>query len=120
MRLIDANVILRFLLNDNKEMAKESKEIIKQGAYTRNEIIAEVVYVLESVYNMERDAISNDLKAILKVVKIEDKDALEETIKIYKDTSLDFVDCVIIGRNHILGEEVFSFDKKLNNKLAIK
>ena len=117
MKLIDANVILRFLLRDNVEMAEISKEVIKNGAYTRTEIIAEVVYVLESVYDMSRNDISEFLVAALKVIKIEDKDAFIKAVDIYKDTKLDFVDCIIIGRNHVLREEVFSFDKKLNNML---
>ena len=40
-----------------------------------------------------------------------------ETLKLYRDTTLDFVDCVLIGRNRIMREDVLSFDKKLNNKL---
>lgn len=33
MQLIDTNVILRFVLNDNAEMAKRAAEVIESGAY---------------------------------------------------------------------------------------
>ena len=46
MQLIDANVILRYLLNDDREMSQKAKSVISEGAYTKPEIIAEVVYVL--------------------------------------------------------------------------
>ena len=117
MKLIDANVMLRFLLNDNKEQAEIALLTIKEGACTRAEVMAEVVYVLKNVYGMSRDKIYDCLSTIIKVVKIEDKDAFQEALEVYKDTTLDFVDCILIGRNHILGEDIFSFDKKLNNKL---
>ena len=45
MQLIDTNVILRFVLNDNVEMAQRAAEVIASGAYTKPEVIAEVVYV---------------------------------------------------------------------------
>ena len=48
--LIDANVILRYLLNDVEEMSKKAEEVIKYGAWTLPEVIAEVIYVLKSVY----------------------------------------------------------------------
>ena len=117
MKLIDANVILRFLLNDNREQAEVAKLTIKDGVFTRTEVMAEVVYVLTGVYGMSRDKIYDCLSTMIKVVKIEDKDAFQEALEVYKDTTLDFVDCILIGRNHILGEDIFSFDKKLNNKL---
>ena len=50
--LIDANVILRYLLNDVEEMSKKSAEIINAGAFTLPEVIAEVIYVLKSVYKV--------------------------------------------------------------------
>lgn len=47
MLLIDANVILRGILNDHPEMAQKAKEVMQAGAYTKPEVVAEVVYVLQ-------------------------------------------------------------------------
>jgi len=115
--LIDANVILRYLLNDVEEMAKKSEEIIKFGAWTLPEVIAEVIYVLKSVYKIERDEISNAILEISKEIEIEHKKTVIETVKIFSKTNLDFVDCILIAYKNIENAEVFSFDKKLNNKL---
>ena len=115
--LIDANVILRYLLNDVEEMAKKSEEIIKFGAWTLPEVIAEVIYVLKSVYKIERDEISNAILEILKEIEIEHKKTVIEAVKIFSKTNLDFVDCILIAYKNIENAEVFSFDKKLNNKL---
>ena len=44
--IIDANVILRYLLDDDKYMADMAEKIIMNGAKTLPEVLAEVVYVL--------------------------------------------------------------------------
>lgn len=51
MKIIDANIILRYLLKDNLELHQKSIDIIEnQQLFLPNEIIAEIVYVLEKVY----------------------------------------------------------------------
>lgn len=47
-KLIDANVILRYLLGDHPEYSEKAKKVIEEGAYTLPEVIAEVVYVLNA------------------------------------------------------------------------
>ena len=117
MKLIDSNVILRYLLRDIEEQYETAVSVIARGTFTTPEVLAEVVYVLKGVYNTERSDIADNLVTVLDHVTIENKDAMLETINIYRSTSLDFVDCILIGRNHILGDEVISFDKKLNKRL---
>ena len=41
--IIDANVILRYILDDNEEMAEKAAHVIQSGARTLPEVIAEVV-----------------------------------------------------------------------------
>ena len=115
--LIDANVILRYLLNDVENMAKKSAEIIKFGAWTLPEVIAEVIYVLKSVYKIERKEIATAILELLKEIDIEHKKTVIETVKIFSETNLDFVDCILVAYKKIENAEVFTFDKKLNNKL---
>ncbi|MEY8518888.1 PIN domain-containing protein [Lachnospiraceae bacterium 29-84] len=58
MEMLDTNMILRYLLNDNKEMADEAEIIIKKGsAQVPIEVVVEVVYVLKGVYSIEREKI---------------------------------------------------------------
>ena len=63
MVMLDTNMILRYLLNDNEDMALEAEDIIKKGqVYVTIEIIAEVVYVLKGVYSVEREKIKECLE----------------------------------------------------------
>ncbi len=116
-KLIDANIILRYLLNDVESMAAESAQVIKNGAFTIPEVLAEVVYVLMKVYNVERQEISKELMIFLNSMEINRRDIMIKALEIFADTNLDFVDCILISYNKIDSVEIFSFDKKLNKKL---
>ncbi|MDO5564443.1 MAG: hypothetical protein Q4F88_04360 [Eubacteriales bacterium] len=51
-RIIDANIILRYILKDDENDFEIAKKEILKGATTSIAIIAEVVYVLKGVYNI--------------------------------------------------------------------
>ena len=56
MVMLDTNMILRYLLNDNEEMALKAENVIKkERVYVTIDIIAEVVYFLKGVYSVERE-----------------------------------------------------------------
>lgn len=64
MILLDADYILRYLLNDHPEMFEIAKETINNhSCMILNEVVAEVVYVLERVYKVKKSdtaqAVSN-------------------------------------------------------------
>lgn len=117
MRLIDANVILRCILDDCPEMTSKAIEVIDNGTYTKPEIIAEVVYVLQKVYSIQRPQIKNMIDNILNVISCTEKECIIMAMDIYSLISLDFVDCLLIAYHKINKENVFSFDKKLNKHL---
>jgi len=76
MQLIDANVILRRILNDSPEMTQKAVEAIDSGAYTKPEVLAEVVYVLQKVYSIQRPQIKDMLANILEVVHCSEKQSV--------------------------------------------
>lgn len=117
IQLIDANVIIRCILNDCPEMTDKATEVIDSGAYTKPEIIAEVVYVLQKVYSIQREALRKMIYDILDVVICDESDCVRYAMDIYAEISLDFVDCLLIAYHKINKENIFSFDKKLNKQL---
>ena len=119
-KLIDANVILRYLLDDDSQMAETAQAAIQEGAFTIPSVIAEVVYALDGVYRTERSKIASVLVRLLDEVSIEDKDVVDYGLTLYGKTKLDFVDCLLIARNRVLGDEVLTFDKKMSRWLTSK
>lgn len=116
-KLIDANVILRYLLGDHPQMSEEARNVIKDGAFTLPEVLAEVVYVLKGVYKVERTEIAATLMEFLDEITIDNQETMCEALALFSETSLDFVDCILIARHRVLGDNVMSFDKKLNKML---
>ena len=110
---VDANIILRFFLADNEEMFKKSKEILRNNVYISNEILAEVIYVLEKFYKVERNVIFDRLYKlmVLKNVFNFDKQFVLKALEIYNEIKLDFVDCLLCAYSEV--DEIKTFDKKL-------
>jgi len=117
MLLIDANVILRYLLNDHDEMSQRARETIEQGVYTTTEVLSEVVYVLSGVYKAQRQEIHDWLVCLLDEIAVPNKEATVYALERYGETSLDFIDCILLGYNHVMEQCVFTFDKALNKLL---
>ena len=116
MIILDANYILRFLLQDNEDMYKVVKEtLINNKCLILNEVLAEVVFVLLKVYKVPKKEISQSLISFLNLVTIysEDKNILLEALKIFENKrSLDFVDCILCAKSEFY--KIKTFDKKLN------
>ena len=117
MRLIDANVILRYLLHDNEQQRVLAEEATKGGSSTTTEVIAEVVHVLSRVYKVSRHDISWAIHCVLLDVKVENLKALRYALGLFNQTNLDFVDCLLVAYHKVMGVDIMSFDKKLNTAL---
>ncbi len=114
MAILDANVILRYLLNDNEDQASEAEKIIRNGkAHVTIEIIAEVIYVLKGVYSIERGQIMESLLEFLSEVHMTEPEILKLSIETYGKNNLDFPDCVLFAYQRVKGYEIKTFDKKL-------
>ena len=114
MLLVDANVILRLLLNDDAEMAEQAKKVISgQKVTLRHEVIAEIVYVLQKIYGLPREEISTVLTQFISLenVETEHMDVLLEAFRVFARKNLDFADCLLYAFNSIKHYSVFSFDK---------
>ena len=114
--MIDANVILRYLLRDNQQLYKKAESLFnevfsgRQRALIIQPVIAEVVYVLQKLYKVSREEIAEVLIEFLKMkgVKVQDKDIMLESLEIFRDKNLDFVDCLLCVYSKEY--EVISFD----------
>ncbi|MCZ7604179.1 MAG: PIN domain-containing protein [Melioribacteraceae bacterium] len=117
MRIIDANIILRYLLKDNLSLHKKAVEIIKgYDLFLPNEIVAEIVYVLEKVYHIPKSEICNVLSLLFERNNFSfvDKDIILISLQYYLEFNLDFADALLISYSKVKKADVLTFDKKLN------
>ncbi|MCD9023599.1 PIN domain-containing protein [Cohnella silvisoli] len=120
MNIVDANLILRYLLQDAIHFLEQARDKIEDhNIFIPNEVIAEVVYVLEKVYKVERVHIFDSLQNLLSYGNIttHDRSILVEALKVYSEIKIDFVDSLLFSYSKIGGHTIFTFDKKLNQLL---
>jgi predicted nucleic-acid-binding protein len=120
MVLFDTNAILRYILQDNLEMAEAVKnELEANDCFITVEVMAEMVYVLSKVYKVERSLIAHTIEQIdsMNNVLIAESQVVLHAAFIYASTNLDFVDCLLVGYAKIKNYSIFTFDKDLRKWL---
>lgn len=115
--LLDANAVLRYLLNDNAEMAATAKSAIEYGAYLLPEVLAEVVYVLCGVYAVPRADVASRLASFIDEVDCENRDVLRNALTMFGTRKIDFVDCILAAYHAVCGDSILTFDKELKKIL---
>lgn len=121
MIVIDANYVLRWFLNDVPEQARIADKLIMTAAPASVVIdrvtIAEITYILRSKRYSHRQ-IYQLFEELYYYASIAEPSAADRSaLELYRDTSLDFEDCVLVAHNHVSGYSVASFDKDLCKRL---
>jgi len=119
MEIVDANIILRYLLGDLPEFQPLVTDILdrKKFILILDEVIAEVVYVLQGVYKLDRFEISNALQLFLAKDNLICRNPKEISLalKFYSEYKIDFVDSILLAYSTDKNYVIHTFDKKLNN-----
>ena len=116
MAVVDANIILRYILNDHEEYSLYAAEILEnQSVILPIEAACEVVYVLQKVYGVERSVIKRHLGNLLDegLITIDKSRVFLAALDCYSETSLDFVDTLLWAYFKVEQQEVYTFDNKL-------
>jgi predicted nucleic-acid-binding protein len=116
MSLVDANVVLRYLLDDHAELSPRAAEILEQQAVTLPiEAACEVVYVLQKVYEVDRNTISQRLTELVRegLVRMDKPGVFLQALAWYRQRALDIVDCLLLGYHLEEQQPIITFDDKL-------
>jgi predicted nucleic-acid-binding protein len=118
---LDANVVLRYLLDDDPALFQRAVKVVdgSEDLFIANEVLAEVVYVLQKVYSVERSVISSRLSALLarKTVYAPHKKTALEALGLFAARNVDIVDTLLVAKHRVEGARVFSFDDQVNKLL---
>lgn len=115
---VDANVLLRFLTGEPKELAGKAASLMaraENGEVTlvvSPLVVAEVVWVLKSFYRHSLEDIAGVLVPLMSAdgVEVEDRETLTQAIELARDKNVDFVDAALALQAARRGEPVCSFD----------
>ncbi|ADI00984.1 MAG TPA: type II toxin-antitoxin system VapC family toxin [Syntrophothermus lipocalidus] len=125
---LDANVMLRYLLRDNEEMFRQACSLVEQAEAgdiclrLASLAVAEMVWVLESFYGLERRMITQVLTDVIMAdgVVAEEKELMLKSLQDYQVTGVDFIDAYLAAKAQALGHSVATFDKKHFKRLQAK
>jgi predicted nucleic-acid-binding protein len=115
---IDTNVLVRHLTGDPPAMARRATRFL--GAAAPGEllladlVLAELVYVLDSVYDLDRPAVAEAARAIVTfpAIAVDDPQLLLRAVEVYENDRLDFAEAYLVAFAERSGVgAVASFDK---------
>jgi predicted nucleic-acid-binding protein len=120
MTVIDANIVLRYLLGDDEELSEKAKQIIDHSVVeVPIEVLCEVVFVLSGVYRVARQDIGIEVRGFFEKTNcvLPHREAVLKGLDLFAAKNLDFVDCILAGYNYIEDAAVHTFDKQLQKLL---
>ena len=120
---VDANVILRYVLDDHPELSNKAASIMdamEDGSVTLAcdpITLSEVVFVLTSFYKIPRESIVDSLMPIVKSpnLRLRDKGRYIHALELFRQTVRQFGDaCCCAAAIEVSKGRLLSFDKKLS------
>jgi len=119
--VIDTNLLVRYLINDDQKKAEAVDNLLDRAAkgevriIVPSVVIAELVWVLESFYQLKADAILELAEAIINTsgLDVMDKSTIISALRLYKGKNIDFIDAWIIEFAKERGvKTIYTFDKR--------
>ena len=119
--VIETNLFLRYLTNDVPAQADAVERLLRQAEQgktflvTNSMVIAEIVWTLESYYELERADIQNKILAILNTpgLGIPDSDLILKSVIWYAEKNVDFIDAYNAAWMEQKGiGKIYTFDQK--------
>jgi len=118
MRAVDTNILVRLVTRDDQRQLAAAEAFIAKGAWVSILVLAEMSWVLGTVYGLEHDdiAIVIDMLLAHEHVSLQDADAVAAALEQYRAVpSLGFADCLVLELARKAGHlPLGTFDKRLS------
>ncbi len=119
--VIDTNLLVRYLTGNDPRKAKAVDNLLSKAEMGELKIlvpsivIAELVWVLESFYQMHSTEIAKLIEAVLNTpgIEVTEKSIIATTLKLYRTKDIDLIDAWIIEFAKDRGiKTIYTFDRK--------
>jgi predicted nucleic-acid-binding protein len=108
---IDTNVLVRYLVRDDQAQYEKARRLIDRELSKGEPVLVsllvllETEWVLRSRYDLAKADLVATFSALLDTsdLVVEDEPSVENAIYSWKDSAVDFADCLIEARNRRLG-----------------
>lgn len=119
--VIDTNLLVRYLTGDDSQKAKTVDNLLSKAEkgelkiFIPSIVIAELVWVLESFYQMYSSEIAELVEAVLYTpgIEVTEKSIIASALKLYRTKNIDLIDAWIIefAKDREI-KTIYTFDKK--------
>ena len=129
MIFIDANIFIRYFVADDLAKSKKVEELFQKivagetKCFTNQMAIAEIVWVLDKFYNMDRHLICDNIEFIVNTpnLKVKEKNIILKAVDTYRNSNIDFIDAC--NYSYILAngaDSIFSYDSHFDKLDSIE
>jgi len=118
MRAVDTNLLVRLIVRDDPAQVEKAEAFIASGAWVSQLVLVEMVWVLESVYGLNRAQISTVVGMLVEHdrLTLEGEDAVRGALAAFeRSRSTGYSDCLIVETARKAGHlPVGTFDKAMS------
>ncbi len=117
MRAVDTSVLVGLIVRDDPQQVARAEAFVAQGAWIALPVLAEAVWVLKSVYGLNRRRIGVVVGMLIEHdrLALQDEDVVRKAHSTFeRERSIEFSDCLIVESARKAGHvPVGTFDRKM-------
>lgn len=122
---LDTNVLIRHLTGDPPRHSRRATAFLERAdeLLVADLIVAEVVYVLESFYEVKRQRVAELVRAIIgfPAIVVVDEPLLLRALEVYEVERIDFAEAYLIASAEASGvETIASFDRSIDRVTTVR
>jgi predicted nucleic acid-binding protein len=123
-KVLDANIIIRFLIDDDKEKADAIEKLLRsdQILILTDVTISEIIWVLSSYYKEIKKEIVKKITALINLPSIKcNKKLIVTALSFFEKYNIDWIDAYLAAytkENDL--KEIYSYDLDLDKIKSIK
>jgi predicted nucleic-acid-binding protein len=99
MLAVDTNVLVRLLSPAADDQTELAEAFIERGAWVSHLVLAETIWVLDSVYELKADRLAEGIEMLLnhRDLTVQDADVVAEALELFRTRPvLGFSDCLVL------------------------
>jgi predicted nucleic-acid-binding protein len=117
MHAVDTNLLVRLLVRDDPRQVGAAERFIAKGAWVSQLVLAETLWVLQSVYGLSQEQVGMAVEGLLthESLVLQDPGVVEAALHQFRTRpSLGFSDCLVLENARKAGHlPLGTFDRQL-------
>ncbi|MGQ0621189.1 MAG: PIN domain-containing protein [Panacagrimonas sp.] len=99
MRAADTNTLVRLLTRDDRTQVLKAETFVENSAWVSQLVLAETLWVLDSVYGLNAEAIATSVEMLLghRNLMLQEPEVIEAALRHFRARpALGFSDCLVL------------------------